>query len=86
MKLVPPDRKKCQTEIPNGITFMTMGGGVPGRIRCKNRPNVIVYKKKPKGSMSMCNKCLTVFVKQVGMKGCKVKGINNATRSRIKMA
>jgi hypothetical protein len=68
MKLEPPDRKQCQAEKPNGYTFLTFGGR-PGRVRCTNKPRLIVTEKKPgkdglKGSMSLCPDCFAVFQKQ----------------------
>jgi len=40
----PVDLKQCQAEVPNGNTFMTLGGR-PGRERCKNKPTVVVTEK-----------------------------------------
>lgn len=68
-KLTPPDLTQCQADVPNGHTFMTLGGR-PGRVRCTNKPDVIAYENAPgpdgqKGSMSLCKRCLTVFNKQM---------------------
>lgn len=68
--LTPPDPERCQAEIPNGYSFMTLGGS-PGRVRCPNKPCVIATEVKPgpdgqHGSMSLCASCLKVFQKQMG--------------------
>lgn len=70
--LIPPDRKQCQAEKPNGNSFMTLCG-VPGHVRCTNKPAVILEEnKKGKdgqiGSMSLCADCHAVFIKQLGKK------------------
>lgn len=70
VKLIPPDRKQCQAEKPNGNTFMTLGG-VPGLERCKNKPSVIATERKPgedglRGSMSLCSDCFTKLIEQQG--------------------
>ena len=69
-KLVPPDKNRCQAEKPNGHSFMTLGGH-PGRVRCEAAPTVIAKETKPgkdgkRGSMSLCDSCLAVMVKQCG--------------------
>jgi hypothetical protein len=68
--LIPPDRKRCQAEKPNGATAFSLGG-VPKLIRCTEKPVVIAYENEPyngkkQGSMSLCQKCSEVFVKQMG--------------------
>lgn len=68
--LIPPDRTRCQAEVPNGHSFMTLGGHLPGRARCDNRPSVIVVEQVPgkdgkRGSMSLCERCLGVFRQQI---------------------
>lgn len=68
--LTPPDKKRCQAEVPNGHSFMTLGGS-PGRVRCSNVPTVIAKENKPgkdgrKGSMSLCDSCRVVFVETLG--------------------
>ena len=68
--LTPPDRKRCQAEVPNGATFMTVGGR-PGRVRCKNKPTVIIMevvsgKDGRHGSMALCHSCWAVAIKQLG--------------------
>ena len=70
VKLIPPDPQRCQAEIPNGHTFMTLGG-VPGLVRCSAKPSVIVTEREAgpdgqRGSMSLCPKCLEVLLKQAG--------------------
>jgi hypothetical protein len=58
-KLIPVDKKRCQALKTNGNNFMTFGG-VPRMMRCDNKPTVIV-----KGSMSLCDECLTVAKKNL---------------------
>ena len=60
MKLIPPDRERCQAEITTG-NFMTIGGRREER-RCENRPEILVEEKErgpdgKKGSMSLCRSC-----------------------------
>ena len=70
-KLIPLDKKRCQAEKKIGDSFMSLGG-LMGRIRCKNKPNVIITEKtyregyKKRGSMSLCDECLIVAKKQLG--------------------
>ncbi len=61
-KLISPDLKRCQAEIPNGHTFMTLGGS-PGRKRCLNTPILVVFEVSDiyKGQMSLCGECLLVY-------------------------
>ncbi len=68
--LIPPDMNRCQAEKPNGHTFMTLGGR-PGRERCTDLPAWLATEKEPApdgqiGSMSLCDDCRAVFLKQVG--------------------
>ena len=68
-ELDPPDHDQCQAEIPNGATFLTMGGR-PELIRCTNKPAVIATEVKPGkdgqvGSMSLCTSCHLVFLQQM---------------------
>lgn len=68
--LDPPDKDQCQAEIPNGNSFMTMGGR-PGMERCEAIPKVIVTEVDPgddgeRGAMSLCGSCLTTFNDQDG--------------------
>lgn len=64
--LIPPDLKQCQAEKTTGDSFMTIGGR-PGKMeRCKAVPTVVVRERKPgedgrRGSMSLCDSCLTAF-------------------------
>ena len=49
---------------------MTLGGS-PRRVRCENAPSVIAIEKRPGddgqiGSMSLCDDCKAVFIKQMG--------------------
>lgn len=60
-KLTPPDLKQCQTLRPNGNTFLSFGG-VPGHVRCTNKPVFIAHEPKrddgvQSGSMSVCTRC-----------------------------
>jgi hypothetical protein len=65
-KLIPPDRKQCQSMIlsgawPDAQHFMAMGPRTS--TRCTNKPVVIVYELHPgkdaqRGSMSLCGACL----------------------------
>lgn len=68
-KLIPPDLERCQAEKPNGNSFMTLGG-VPGLVRCKEKPTHIALEPvradgKERGSMSLCGSCLAVCSKQM---------------------
>lgn len=70
MPLAPPDVERCQARKPGNGPF-TMGGPIGDprdgyRVRCENKPTVIVTEKKPGkdgliGSMSLCPECLEVF-------------------------
>lgn len=69
--LTPPDKVRCQAEVPNGDSFMTLGGHLGGRARCSNVPTLIAKENRPgkdgrKGSMSLCEHCAKVFVQQLG--------------------
>ena len=69
-ELIPPDKKQCQAEKPNGQNFMTLGGGHK-MIRCTNKPTWIASENEPdpdgvKGSMAVCDECKTQLVKQLG--------------------
>ena len=69
-KLTPPDLKQCQALIPNGNTFMTLGGR-PGHERCENKPVWLATEKRAAedglvGSMTLCENCKEVFLKQMG--------------------
>ncbi len=82
VKLIPPDKKQCQADKPNpNHSFMSFGIH-PKYIRCENKPTVILYATVvtnadgQKGSMSLCNDCLKVFLKQVGIDGHKVESFN----------
>lgn len=69
--LAPPDKERCQAEVPNGHSFMTLGGS-PGRVRCSNVPTLIAKENQPgkdgrKGSMSLCESCGQKFVEKMGL-------------------
>lgn len=66
-KLIPPDKKRCQTEVTHGPFPFRMGGSLYGSLydveRCKNEPVAVAKEKKPgpdgkRGSMSLCGRCL----------------------------
>lgn len=64
-QLKPVDYERCQTDVPNGYNFMTLGGR-PQLERCKNRPSHVVTESAPGadgqiGSMSVCAKCMKVL-------------------------
>jgi hypothetical protein len=68
--LIPADVLRCQAMVPTGHSFMTLGGR-PGRERCRNTPTVIAIESEPgvdglRGSMSLCDDCRGVLVKQCG--------------------
>ncbi len=80
--LTPSDKKRCQALVPNGESFMTLGGR-PGRVRCSSVPAVIAKENEPgsdgrKGSMSLCESCSKVFL--------EMKGVTFATLTPIKKA
>lgn len=69
--LTPPDTSRCQADVPNGHSFMTLGGHLGGRVQCSNAPTVIAKEKKAgkdgrKGSMALCEDCQKEFVKMFG--------------------
>ena len=73
-KLIPPDPKQCQAEKPNGYTPFTLGG-IPGYVRCTNEPTWIATEAKQNedglvGSMSLCDDCKQVMIKQLGEDFC----------------
>ncbi len=75
--LTPPDLLRCQAEKPNGTNFMTMGGNIGGRVRCKALPVIIIQERVPGpdghiGSMSLCASCLVVLQEQEGMSNFKL--------------
>jgi hypothetical protein len=68
--LTPPDHKQCQAEIPNGQNAFTLGGG-HRMVRCTNAATFIVTEVEPGadglcGSMSVCDECKAVLIKQMG--------------------
>ena len=78
--MIPIDKKQCQSEKSNGYSFMTLGG-VPGMIRCTNKPKYILTENEPDpkdgliGSMSLCEECLAVFKKQMSKDYATIKEI-----------
>lgn len=81
--LTPPDLERCQAEKPNGHSFMTLGGR-PGRVRCDDKPTVIVTENEPgpdgqQGSMALCGHCLGVFQKQMPKDYATVSDIERKT-------
>lgn len=71
--LTPPDPDRCQAYVPGNGPF-TLGGTIGDprngyRVRCDNRPDVLVTEDEPgadgrRGSMSLCRRCLTVLREQ----------------------
>jgi hypothetical protein len=85
-KLTPIDIKRCQAEVPNGNSFMTLGG-VPGHIRCTNVPTVIASENQPAedglmGSMSLCNSCLAKMKEQLGEDYATISTLKEAEASQ----
>ena len=80
--LAPVDLNQCQSEKPNGCTFMSLGG-VPGLKRCNNKPLCVLTQLIPDpkdglcGAMSLCPECFAVFFKQHGMNNIKLESIDN---------
>ncbi len=77
--LIPADHRQCQAEKPNGYNFMTLGGR-PGLERCRNKPVVIAIENQPGpdgliGSMSLCEECKAVFLRQYGDQFAKLQEI-----------
>ena len=78
--LIPPDRERCQSYKPNGESAWTLGGG-HRMVQCKNRPVFIATENEPGedgaiGSMSLCQECLVVFHKQMGVDYATLTPIN----------
>lgn len=73
--LTPPDFSRCQAEKPGNGPF-TMGGEIGDprngyRVRCRETSTVVATEKNPgkdgrRGSMSLCDSCRSVLVKQLG--------------------
>ena len=71
--LTPPDKERCQADVPGNGPF-TIGGKIGDprngyRVRCENKPTVIVTERKPgtdglRGSMSLCANCLAALYEQ----------------------
>ncbi|MBE0153446.1 MULTISPECIES: hypothetical protein [Serratia] len=69
-QLIPPDYEQCQAEKPNGHSLFSLGG-VPGLVRCTNKPVFIATETRPDengvtGSMSLCEDCRLYFISQYG--------------------
>lgn len=63
-KLVPPDLNRCQC-IQQEVNPWALGIAAPKQ--CNNKPTVIIQdRKKPYGSMSLCDDCLKTAKKQLG--------------------
>ncbi len=68
--LTPPDRERCQADVPGNGPF-TMGGEVGDprngyRVRCREKPTCIATEVRAgddghHGSMSLCSDCRKVF-------------------------
>jgi hypothetical protein len=85
-ELIPADPKRCQAEVPNGHSFMTLGG-VPGRVRCNNEPAMIINERIAstdgrRGSMSLCERCFTVFRVQMPNANVSVVLLGGENRAR----
>lgn len=78
LALEPVDETRCQADKPNGHSFLTFGG-VPGRVRCSERPTHIITEAKEKdgvrGEMSVCPECLAVASAQLGAGYFSIKAI-----------
>lgn len=78
--LVPPDRNRCQAEITSYHPFV-MGGQVHRTERCTNKPVLLVKEKEAgsdglRGSMTLCQSCYAVFLKQPGLPAVDVEPVN----------
>jgi hypothetical protein len=73
--LIPPDTDRCQARVTTDGPFQM--GGIPGdpndgyRRRCDRTPTVVATETKPGedgrvGSMSLCDGCRVVAIKQLG--------------------
>jgi hypothetical protein len=85
--LTPPDKERCQADVPNGNSFMTLGGR-PGRVRCSNIPVVIAKENKAgedgrKGSMSLCEGCSQVFIGKMGVTYATMTPIKKPKTKRV---
>jgi hypothetical protein len=85
--LTPPDLKRCQAEVPTKDSFMTLGGRPGKRVRCSNKPQVVVQETVPgkdglKGSMSLCGDCLVVFKQINGVKAYRFEFIKKSREKR----
>ena len=88
--MTPADPERCQAEVWNGNTFMTHGG-IPGRVRCNNKPVVIAYELEAAedgyaGCMALCAQCRDVFVDTMGEEAVAFTDINKTVRKVWGMA
>ena len=92
-KLIPPDLSRCQCEITEGYSFMTLGKPQP--VRCKAKPKWIAIEKKPgldgkRGSMSLCEACKETCEKQCPniefQRICETKVILELTKEEAEVA
>jgi hypothetical protein len=79
--LEPPDMDQCQALIPNGHSFMTLGGR-PERVRCEEKPEYLITETSPGddgecGSMTLCADCMIVLEEQRGVHGLKIEDIED---------
>ncbi len=88
IKLIPPDRKRCQAIIRSGCfpTAQEMFIIGPGKMeRCDNKPDCIVTEKKVtnkdglRGSMSLCGSCFVNFIHAFGGNHADVEIFNKTT-------
>lgn len=85
--LIPPDRDRCQADVPTQGPFQ-LGGeiGDPNngyRRRCRNAPAWIATETRPgrdglRGSMSLCEGCKAAFVRQVGASAATFEPVKEA--------
>lgn len=85
--LIPPDLNQCQAEKPNGVTFMTLGGKFKME-RCTNKPLYIATENVAGkdgliGSMSLCEDCKDVFIKQMGSNFATIVPIKTEPKSFV---
>ncbi len=69
--LTPPDRRRCQVTI-SSYRPMVMGGSTRNEERCAEKPVVILRETVSSdgvlGAMSVCTKCLGVFIDKMPRK------------------
>lgn len=79
-ELEPVDLERCQAEMSNGISFMTLGGQSK-MVRCPNKPTDVMVEKYPGedsqfGAMSVCPDCLHVALDQLDVEKILVQSID----------